>query len=171
MTRPSQPPGSPAARFPQNAHLQGLLQAACRLEVNLEASDVAGQWLYRPDERTLYVWEPDLENESLSFLVVILAHELGHVLDFDEKPHYREVIRTLHWSQVPEEIERSAFIRGFRILEALGIPVSLEAYLQMIEEPVAAQVGAALRAGEGVAFPDGFLEPSARQARLQRSCG
>lgn len=151
-----QPPQPLAARFPSNPYVSRLLRAARRLQVRLDSSDVPGQWLYRPDERTLYVWEPDLTGESLSFLVVILAHELGHVLDLDERPEHRAIIRSLHWSQVPWEIERAAFIRGFRILEALRIPVSLEAYLQMIEEPAASEVGAALRAGEGRAFPEEF---------------
>lgn len=171
VTRALQPPGSLPARFPPNVHVQSLLEAARRLGVKLAPSDVTGQWLYRPAERTLHVWEPDLENESLSFLVVILAHELGHVLDFDEKPHYREIIRSLHWSQVPQEIERSAFVRGYRILEALAIPVPVEAYVQMIEEPVAAQVAVALRAGEGAAFPDGFLESATGRGPRQRRCG
>lgn len=155
MTSLPQSPEPLMALFPRNQYVSRLLGSFQALGVHLKPGAVREQWLYRPDERTLYVWTPDLSSQSLSFLVVILAHELGHVLDFDEKPHYRERIRHLHWSEVPLEIERSAFIRGFRILQALQIPVSLEAYLEMIEEPMAGQVGKALRAGAGEAFPDG----------------
>lgn len=156
-------PEALTTHWPRNQYVSRLLGSFQALGVGLKPGGVREQWLYRPDERTLYVWTPDLTSQSLSFLVVILAHELGHVLDFDEKPQYREQIRHLHWSQVPLEIERSAFIRGFRILQALQIPVSLEAYLQMIDEPMASQVGAALRAGAGQAFPDagGPLEETA----------
>ncbi|HEY8531547.1 MAG TPA: hypothetical protein VIL08_04790, partial [Limnochorda sp.] len=106
-----------------------------------------------------------------SFLVVILAHELGHVLDFDANPHYRELVRDLHWSEVPLDIERSAFVRGFRILQALDIPVSLEAYLAMIEEPMASEVGRDLLAGAGEAFPEGGELPGALLSQMERAAG
>lgn len=158
-------------QFPRNQYILRLLRSFQALGVRLRPGQVREQWLYHPEERILDVWTPDLSRQSLSFLVVILAHELGHVLDFDEKPQELERIRHHHWSQVPWEIERSAFVRGFRILQALQIPVSLEAYLQMIEEPMATQVGAALRAGEGEAFPQGLGLPGLALPRTTRAAG
>lgn len=157
--------------FPRNKYVFRLLRSFQALGVRLKPGTVREQWLYRPDERALYVWLPDLSSQSLSFLVVILAHELGHVLDFDANPHYQELVRHLHWSEVPLEIERSAFVRGFRILEALQIPVSLEAYLAMIEEPMASEVERALRAGAGEAFPGRGEPPEEMTSRTGRAAG
>ncbi|HLT59488.1 MAG TPA: hypothetical protein VKZ69_12045 [Limnochordales bacterium] len=127
--------------FPANVYVQRLLDRLEALGVGLGISTEPGQWLYHPGYRTLWVWEPDLRTQPLSYLVVILAHELGHVLDFDENPHYRAITRDLHWTAVPDEIECSAFVRGFLLLRELAVPIHLGQYLAMIETPMAAQVG------------------------------
>lgn len=127
--------------FPANVYVQRLLARLEELHVGLGISTEPGQWLYHPAYRTLWVWEPDLRTQPLTYLVVILAHELGHVLDFDEKPHYRAITRNLHWAQVPDEIECSAFVRGFWLLQELGVPISLGQYLATIDTPMALQVG------------------------------
>jgi len=129
-----------AAGFPDNPFIQRLIAKVESLGVTFESSPVENQWLYHPDQRVLYVWEPDLVNQSLSYLVVILAHELGHVIDFDKNPRHRRATRNLHWLDVPSEIELAAFVQGFRILKELAIPVSLDQYEQMIEEPMGALV-------------------------------
>lgn len=126
--------------FPTNVFVQRLLTRLESLNVRLAISTEQEQWLYHPGYRTLWVWEPDIRTQPLSYIVVILAHETGHVLDFDEKPHYRAIIQNLHWSQVPDEIECSAFVRGFLLLQELAIPMTLPQYLQMIERPMADQV-------------------------------
>ena len=123
--------------FPHNVYVQRLLQKAMALDVLFLDSQVEEQWLYHPDYRTLCVWLPDLAAGSLSYLVVMLAHELGHVLDFDAKPRYLDAIRGVPWFAVPYEIELSAFVSGFQIIQELDIPITLEQYCQMIEKPMA----------------------------------
>jgi len=76
----------------------------------------------------------------------MLAHEIGHVLDFDEHPEWVEAIRHLHWSQVPHHMERSAFVRGFQVLEGLRIPMGVEQYVSWIVEPMASRVRCCLLA-------------------------
>lgn len=123
-------------QFPDNQHVRKLI-GLCRAQgITLERSTVPEQWLYHPELRTLYVWEPDLALGSLSYLVVVLAHELGHARDFDRHPQHKALVRGLHWSDTPPAIEEAAFVEGFYILKELGIPVSLEQYLQMIESPM-----------------------------------
>ena len=122
--------------FPSNVYVQRLLSKAEALHVLFLGSQVSEQWLYHPAYRTLCVWLPDLKDTSLSYLVTMLAHELGHVLDFDAKPQYLEAIRDIPWFAVPSEIELSAFVSGFRIIQELGIPVTLVQYCQMIERPM-----------------------------------
>lgn len=139
MKNPAPDPGL-LDKFPDNPYIQRLLDKAAELNVTIARSPVHEQWLYHPDHRTLYVWEPDLDEESLSYLVVVLAHELGHVVDFDENPRRRAVTRYLHWSQVPDEIEIAAFVEGFHILKELSVPISLDDYTMMIEPPIAASV-------------------------------
>lgn len=136
------PYGDEAVRmlFPENEYVQRLLDCLRKLNVRLGISNEREQWLYHPKYRTLWVWKPDLHTQPLSYIVVILAHEIGHVLDFDEKPHYREVTKNLHWSEVPHEIERSAFVRGFLLLQQLAIPITLPQYLYMIEPWMASTV-------------------------------
>ena len=146
--------------FPKNVYVQRLLAKLESLNVGLGISTEPGQWLYHPAFRTLWVWEPDLRTQPLSYLVVILAHELGHVLDFDEKPHYWAITRNLHWTQVPDEIECSAFVRGFLLLQELGVPINLPQYLAMIDTPMAAQVGwELLTVYPWVAWPSAHLSP------------
>ena len=122
--------------FPGNLYVQRLLKKADALHVLFLGSQVSEQWLYHPDYRTLCVWLPDLEDTSLSYLVTMLAHELGHVVDFDAKPQYLEAIQGVPWFAVPLEIELSAFVSGFRLIQELGIPFTLAQYCQMIERPM-----------------------------------
>lgn len=129
-----------AARFPDNPYVQRLVSKAEALNVTFDASPIEEHWLYHPDQRRIYIWEPDLESQSLTYLVVILAHELGHVVDFDRNPHHRRASKNRHWLDVPDEVELAAFVQGFRILKELSIPVSLDHYEQMIEEPMARRV-------------------------------
>lgn len=128
------------SRFPRNEFVQRLLAKAASLGVRFARSPVFEQWLYHPEHRTIYLWEPDLTGQPLSYLVVILAHELGHVTDFDSNPRHQRIASTLHWLQVPDEIEIAAFAEGFRILKELWIPVSLDQYVLMIEEPLGQRV-------------------------------
>ena len=129
-----------AARFPDNPYVQRLVAKAEALNVSFDSSPVENNWLYHPYQRRLYIWEPDLDSQSLSYLVVILAHELGHAVDFDDNPHHLRTLRNHHWLDVPDEVELAAFVQGFRILKELAIPVSLDHYEQMIEQPMAARV-------------------------------
>lgn len=154
-------PAPIAARFPRNQHIQRLLDKAAVLGVNLVPGHVPQQWLYHPEERTIFVWEPDLSQESLSFLTVILAHELGHVMDFDAHPEHVELIRYLHWSQVPHKVEHAAFVNAFLLLKELSIPISLEQYGQMIDEPMASHVTAALEQRLCCLLSDREPEPAA----------
>ncbi|HHW10511.1 MAG TPA: hypothetical protein GXX29_11090 [Firmicutes bacterium] len=128
--------------FPDNPHLQKLLAKCTAMQVSLSRSLVPEQWLYHPGRRTIMVWEPDLTEQSLSFLVVILAHELGHAADFDAHPNKRRMIKHLHWASAPPSLEKAAFVRGFRLLMELSIPVSLDDYIMMIEPPMAEKVRA-----------------------------
>lgn len=127
-------------KFPNNIFLQRLIEKAEAMGVMLAPCPVEAQWLYQPDQRTIYVWEDDLKEQSLSYLVVILAHELGHAADFDQRPQHRKMIRGVHWSEVPIEVEIAAFVEGFRILKELWIPVSLDQYQQMIEPSISTEV-------------------------------
>lgn len=122
--------------FPDNTYVTRLLDYLAALNVRLEISSEPEQWLYHPRYRTLSVWLPDLNTQPLSYIVVILAHEIGHVLDFDENPHYVTLIADLHWSEVPDHIELVAFTRGFVVLQQLHIPVTVQQYLALIEQPM-----------------------------------
>ncbi len=126
--------------FPNNIYVQRLLEKVSQLGVRLERSEVPEQWLYHPGDRTIYVWEPDLHQQSLSYLVVILAHELGHVIDFDRHPQHRELTRHRLWVDVPPQLELNAFVNAFLLLQELEIPVTLGQYCLMIEEPMASTV-------------------------------
>ncbi|MCL4516763.1 MAG: hypothetical protein M1379_14435 [Firmicutes bacterium] len=135
-------------RFPENSHLAKLARKTHELGIRFAPSDVHELWFYQPADRTIYVWEPDLRNEPIAYLVVILAHELGHVIDFAQHPSHREMTRHLHWSQVPAEVEFSAFITGYCLLQELEIPLSVEDYTFFIDPRMAGQVRAALAARE-----------------------
>jgi hypothetical protein len=124
-------------QFPHNRYIDSLLQLCRQMKIRLECSEVHQQWLYHPTFRTIYVWEPDLEHESLSFLVVILAHELGHALDFDAHPDLIRQTKQYKWFEMPVEIEVTAFVNGFCLLKELQIPLSLDHYINMIDESIA----------------------------------
>lgn len=127
-------------RFPRNPYIHRLVQQAEQLNVTFAPSPIKEQWLYEPQRRVIYLWEPDLANESLSFLVVILAHELGHVVDFDLNPSHVELMKEKHWFEAPVEIEIAAFVQGYRIIQDLSIPVNLDQYIQMIDPAIASDV-------------------------------
>lgn len=110
------------AEFPKNPYVQRLLARASAMGIRLRESDVHEQWLYHPGTRTIYVWQPDLASQSLSYLVVILAHEIGHAIDFDLHPQHRTITRHLHWSEAPDFIERNAFVYAYLLLQELNIP-------------------------------------------------
>lgn len=128
------------SRFPENPFLERLVQKALELDIRFEPSPVREQWLFHPERRAILIWEPDLEHQSLTYLVVVLAHELGHAVDFDQNPGRVEAVRGLHWLDVPHEIEIAAFVEGFRLLKELWIPISLDHFEMMIEAPIAAIV-------------------------------
>lgn len=123
-------------QFPDNPFIHRLVVKAAALGIAFDRSPIENQWLYHHERRTLYVWEPDLAGESLTYLVVVLAHELGHAIDFDRHPHHRRAMRHLHYLEVPDEVEIAAFVQGFRILKELAVPISLDQYEQMIEPPI-----------------------------------
>ncbi len=127
-------------KFPRNTHIAALLQRCRAMRVALDVSPVPEQWLYHPAHRTIFVWEPDLHEQSLSYLVVILAHELGHAMDFDQHPAHVCLVRDMHWSDAPDYVERAAFVNGFRILKELSIPFSLQDYVLMIDQEMGRQV-------------------------------
>lgn len=127
-------------QFPQNKYLKRLLRLCRQMQVHLDRSEVHGQWLYHPTWRTIYVWEPDLTHESLSFLVVIMAHELGHAMDFDAHPELINQTKQHHWWDMPLDIETTAFVNGFCLLKELEIPISLDQYVEMIDESIATVV-------------------------------
>jgi|LFRM01.2.fsa_nt_gb antirestriction protein ArdC len=128
------------AEFPDNKYVQRLLKHCRTMNIKLAGSPVREQWFYHPEQRTIYVWPPDLTYQSLSYLVVILAHELGHAMDFDSHPGHVAVIRNRHWSRTPLFIEQAAFVNGFCLLKQLQIPCSLDQYAAMIEPPMAERV-------------------------------
>lgn len=107
---------------------------------------MAGEWMYHPGRRAIVVWLPDLERQSLSYLVTIMAHELGHAMDFDAMPGLPGRLFGASRDAVQERrAEERAFVRGFLILQECGIPVSLRQYVAMIEEPMARRVERLLR--------------------------
>ena len=126
--------------FPVNTYVQRLLARCQEMDIALAGSPVYEQWLYHPTRRTIYVWAPDLAGQSLSYLVVILAHELGHAVDFDTHPSHVALTRNLHWTETPFFIERAAFVNGFRILKELHVPISQQDYAAMIDDPMANEV-------------------------------
>ncbi len=126
--------------FPDNIYVQRLVDRAETLGISFATSPVKEQWLYHPEHERIYVWEPDLALQSLSYLVVILAHELGHARDFEENPAHLRLTRNLLWSEVPHSVEIAAFVNGFAILKELWIPVSLDQYILMISPEIAVDV-------------------------------
>lgn len=128
------------SRFPPNPFVQRLLAKAQELRISFERSPVREQWLYHPGRRAILVWEPDLTSQSLTYLVVILAHEMGHAVDFDQNPERRREVHGMHWLDVPDDVEIAAFVQGFLLLKELRIPISLDDYQKMIAEPIGAAV-------------------------------
>lgn len=128
------------SRFPENPFLRRLLEKALEMEITFEPSPIPEQWLYHPGRRAILVWEPDLKEQSLSYLVVVLAHEMGHAVDFDRNPRRLQAVRGLHWLDVPDEVEIAAFVEGFLLLKELWIPISLDHFEMMIHPPIAAVV-------------------------------
>ncbi|MBO8126330.1 MAG: hypothetical protein H0Z38_03735 [Firmicutes bacterium] len=126
--------------WPQNQYFQLLMDKAWQLNVELRSSKIHELWYYRPESRTIFVWEPDLTNEPLTYLVTIFAHELGHVKDFDRNPEFITRTRDLHYSDVPWDIEFSAFLTGYQIIQEAGIPLKPEAYAFFISPPMQQQV-------------------------------
>lgn len=131
-------------RFPPNEYVQRLVRAALALGISFEPSPLPAQWMYHPGRRAILVWEPDLAGQSLSYLVVIMAHELGHALDFDRRPGLAEALFASPSPELDQQVEQEAFVQGFLLLKRLHVPVSLSQYLQMIEPPMAARVEGAL---------------------------
>ena len=133
-------------RFPPNVYVRRLVEAALDLGVTFEPSPLPAQWMYHPGRRAILVWGPDLRGQSLSYLVVIMAHELGHALDFDRRPGLARALLggSAASPQLDDQVEQAAFVHGFLLLKRLRIPVSLSQYVQMIEPPMAARVEAAL---------------------------
>src|SRR5690606_2915039 len=128
------------SRFPPNPFVQRLLAKAQELRISFQRSPVPEQSLYHPGRRATLVWEPDLTSQSLTYLVVILAHEMGHAVDFDQNPERRREVHGMHWLDVPDEVEIAAFVQGFLLLKELRIPISLDDYQKMIAEPIGAAV-------------------------------
>lgn len=126
--------------FPKNPFVDRLVKKAASLDVIFAPSTVEEQWLYHPDLRTIYVWLPDLGEASLSYIVMVLSHELGHVIDFDNNDEHYMMTRDLHWTEAPERVEEAAFVYGYIILQELSVPFTLDQYITMIEPPMAERV-------------------------------
>lgn len=134
-----------ARRFPPNPFVARLVRTAQQWGVAFEASPIPDQWLYHPGRRAIMVWLPDLEGQSLSYLVTIMAHELGHAQDFDRHPELAKRLFATDDPRLHRAAERAAFVNGFLLLKRLSIPVSLSQYLAMVEPPMDREVGRALR--------------------------
>lgn len=134
-----------AARFPPNPFLDRLVHTAREWGIRFEASPVFEQWLYHPVRRAILVWLPDLEQQSLSYLVTIMAHELGHAADFDRRPDLVRRLASGGDPRLQHALERAAFVNGFVLLKRLSIPVSLSQYVAMVEPPMDRHVERALR--------------------------
>lgn len=141
--------------LPANEYLDRLVAKAEELGVELQKSEIDELWFYYPPERAIAIWEPDLYAQPLGFVLTVLAHELGHVVDFDGDPGLVELTRNLHFSKVPMEIEVSGFVTGYRILQEAGIPLTIDDYTFFIEEPMSSQVRAILTGEDpGEACPE-----------------
>ncbi|NLY56571.1 MAG: hypothetical protein GX058_08705 [Firmicutes bacterium] len=133
--------------WPNNEYFQLLIDKAWQLNVELRSSKIHELWYYRPDSRTIYIWEPDLINEPLAYLLTVFGHELGHVTDFDRHPEFVARTKDLHYSNVPWDIELSGFVSGFRLLSELGIPLAPETFAFFIAPPMQQQVLEIIQAG------------------------
>lgn len=157
-------------RFPANPFVRRLLDRAQALGIRFAPSPLEGEWLYHPAFRTIYLWEPDLTQASLSYLVTILAHELGHAIDFDRHPEHLALTHGRHWSQTPARLERAAFINGFILLQELQIPFELDAYLAMIAEPMARDVRRTLQRRHLCSLPQRRMPRTARRQAESAAC-
>jgi len=126
--------------WPNNEYFQLLIDKAWQLNVELRSSKIHELWYFRPDSRTIFIWEPDLTTEPLAYLLTVFGHELGHVTDFDRNPEYVSRTKDLHYSNVPWDIELSGFISGYRLLSELGIPLPPETFAFFIAPPMQQQV-------------------------------
>ena len=143
----TQPSGSSLAEgFPANVYVRRLVDYALARGIRFEASPLPEQWMYHPGRRAILLWPPDLRQQTLTYLVFILAHELGHAGDFDRRPGLMERLEHSRDPRLHRAVERSAFVQGFLLLKRLHIPVSLEQYLAGILPPMDAEVRAALQA-------------------------
>lgn len=131
-------------QFPPNPFLQRLVRAALAYSISFEQSPAPEQWMYHPGRRAILVWMPDLRSQSMSYLVTIMAHELGHALHFDRHPRLARKLFSSASLELDWMVEREAFVEGFLLLKRLAIPVSLEQYLRMIEPPMASEVARSL---------------------------
>ena len=126
-------------QFPQNTFINALVQFALLRGVKFALSPIP-LWHYRPDKRTIYYWKDDLVFQPLEFVITALAHELGHVVDFELHPEKAQVIAYLGVDDVPDDLEISAFLTGFRIIKELKIPVTAHRYVHWIAEPLKKQI-------------------------------
>lgn len=134
-----------AAAFPPNPYVQRLVRYALARGIRFEVSPVPEQWMYHPGRRAILVWPADLHQQPLTYLVMVLAHELGHARDFDEHPGLMERLERKGSPRLHRAVERSAFVRGFELLKQLRIPVSLGQYVQGILPPLDREVEQVLR--------------------------
>ncbi len=102
--------------------------------------------MYHPGRRAILVWGPDLSRQSISYLVAIMAHELGHALDFDQHSSRAAMLGRRHASIHDMEMEQAACVEGFLLIRRLRIPFSLRQYLSMLEPPLSGRVQAELEA-------------------------
>jgi len=123
----------------KNQFIKALVEYAKRRGVKFSHSQTP-LWYYRPDTRTIYLWKNDLILQPLEFLITALAHEIGHVVDFDLYPEKASAITCLGFDEVPEEVEISAFLIGFKIIKELKIPFSISHYVCWISEPLKKKV-------------------------------
>lgn len=125
--------------LPGNQFISTLIEYAKRRGVKFSYSRTP-LWYYRPDTRTIYLWKEDLKSQPLGFLITALAHEIGHVVDFDLHPDKARVIACLGVDEVPEEVEINAFLIGYKVIRDLKIPFSVSHYVQWISEPLKKRV-------------------------------
>lgn len=125
--------------LPDNQFIRALIVFAQRRGVHFALSPIP-VWHYRPNRRTIYLWEEDLHSQPLEFIITAFAHEIGHVVDFDLHPENAKVVAYLGIDEVPEYLEINAFVIGFKILKELKIPFPIYRYVQWITEPLRKKV-------------------------------